>query len=295
MELQLLFKEAIMEQSALHSNASDIWLVKTNAGEFIVRSSGVNDEVDAPFVWACRNLFGIELSNTFDLEFINDSVGRLTNMKIPKVINKAIIEGRQFVVVEKIGGMNFDFKDKPAKMMEEFGKSMAYIHSHEFTSWGAPAGIRYSLETFPSRLKDAVRILASRYYGTNQPIHHRLEYILKQLEKLQPPQTTAYVMLDMDARQFFSDGERVQAIIDTEAYVIGPCELDLVALEFSLDDFGAMSFKKGYSSVIPFPDLTGVREIYRFLFCLLEIKGPAFKLDHWIEKPHLFDAALYIS
>ena len=156
-------------------------------------------------------------------------------------------------------------------------------------NWGAPLGIRYSLEIFPTKLKDAIRTVALRYYENDKNIIHHLEYFLNQIDQLAPPQRATYVMLDMDARHFFTDGERVNAILDTEAYVLGPSELDLVALEFSFDQNGAQSFKKGYSSVIPFPELSRLREVYRFLFCLMEIKGPSFKLNHWISKPYLFD------
>jgi hypothetical protein len=289
MDLQNLFQETIIEQSLLPGHASDIWLVKTNAGEFVVRSSGVNDDVDAPFLWACRNLFGIELSRTFDLEYINDSIGLLTNLKVPKILNKLIIDDRQFVVVEKVSGTKFEFYFKPSETMEKFGESIALIHSHEFMDWGAPLGIRNSLEAFPSRLKEAIQMIAIRYYKNNKEIMNNLDYFIKQSERITSPKKAVYIMLDMDPRQFYINGDRICAILDTEAYVIGPSELDLVALECSMDENGARSFKKGYTSVIPFPELNLARETYRFLFCLLEIKGPSVNFNDWISKPHLFD------
>lgn len=56
MNLQKLFSEHIISKNSLGGHASDVWLVKTELGEFVVRSSGVDDSVDAPFLWVSRNL-----------------------------------------------------------------------------------------------------------------------------------------------------------------------------------------------------------------------------------------------
>lgn len=71
MKLQSLFKEEILTQSSLGGHASDVWLVHTISGEYVVRSSGVDESVEAPFLWVYRNLFGIELSHTYDIEETN--------------------------------------------------------------------------------------------------------------------------------------------------------------------------------------------------------------------------------
>lgn len=102
MNLQSLFSEPIMSQSTLGGFASDVFLVITEAGEYVVRSSGVDETVDVPFVWACSNLFGKQLSETFDMEIINQYLSRLTsNIAIPSVLGKAVIDGRQVISVEK--------------------------------------------------------------------------------------------------------------------------------------------------------------------------------------------------
>jgi hypothetical protein len=289
--LQCLFSEHIISQTSLGGHASDVWLVKTELGEFVARSSGVDDSVDSPFLWACRNLFGIELSNTFDIEYINKLLNRIIrNITTPNVINKGFIDGRQVVVVEKINGINLNFLDKPNQMMEDFGKSIAEIHSHKFYECGAPNGdMRYSLETFPQKLINAIRDLSSRYYQSDTDIINKVDYYCKLALKIPIPLYATLIMLDMDSRQFLSDGKRVHALIDTEAYVLGPREMDLIALECCLDESGALSFEKGYSSVLSFPDLSYVRDVYRFLFCLLEIKGPSYDYRIWTAMPHLFN------
>lgn len=275
MNLQKLFSEPIISISSLGGHASDVWLVKTERGEFVVRSSGVDDSVDAPFLWASRNLFGIELSNTFDIEYINKLLSRISNnIAIPNVINKGIIDGRQVIVVDKMNGTNLNFLNTSTQMMEHLGKSIAEIHSHRFNECGAPNGLmRYSLEDF-----------------LEPDILNNVDYYCKLVTNMPIPLNASLIMLDMDSRQFLSNGNHVHTIIDTEAYVLGPREMDLIAIECCLDQSGAVSFEKGYSSILPFPDLKSVREVYRFLFCLLEIKGPAFDYKWWVSMPHLFNS-----
>ncbi|MBW7477548.1 hypothetical protein K0T92_22775 [Paenibacillus oenotherae] len=292
MNLQSLFSEQIISQTSLGGRASDVWQVKTENGEYVVRSSGVNENSDAPFLWACRNLFGIELQHTYDIEYVNDQLGQMsTNIDVPRVIQKGIIDGRQFIVVEKMNGTEFRFLDMPPLMMEGFGMAIADIHSHGFSEYGAPAGTyRNPVEQFPQHLSNALSVLSSRYYNSNIEITSKLQYYCSLAENLPLPGSASYVMLDMDARQFLAANHRVTAIVDTEAYVLGPRELDLVAIECSLDKNGAASFKKGYAAVLPFPDLSPVRDVYRFLFCLLEIKGPAVDYNSWLSSPRWFDS-----
>ena len=134
-----------------------------------------------------------------------------------------------------------------------------------FQECGAPNGaLRYSLEEFPQKLINAIRVLSSRYYIQKTDIMNRVYYYCKLVSNMPLPNHASLIMLDMDSRQFLSDGKRVHAIIDTEAYALGPREMDLIAIECCLDE-GATSFVRGYSSVLPFPDLRYVREVYRFL------------------------------
>ena len=94
-------------------------------------------------------------------------------------------------------------------------------------------------------------------------------------------------MVDMDSRQLLSDGTRVTSIVDTEAYVLGPRELDLLTLEDNFNQETAGSFKLGYQSIKPFPDLSIIRNIYRFFYGLMQVKGPI-EINAWMSRPVLF-------
>lgn len=60
MDLQFLFNEQIREISELSpgykDHASDVWLVKTDSQEVVVRSSRMMDEPNNDFWWGCQKL-----------------------------------------------------------------------------------------------------------------------------------------------------------------------------------------------------------------------------------------------
>jgi hypothetical protein len=83
------------------------------------------------------------------------------------------------------------------------------------------------------------------------------------------------------------DQGRLSAIVDVEAYVVGPRELDFIGLEYVLNPKAAGSFIRGYTEILDLPDLTRVRAVYRYLYRLLGVQG-AVDLDRWLARPPLF-------
>ncbi|MBB3908364.1 hypothetical protein [Anoxybacteroides rupiense] len=75
--------------------------------------------------------------------------------------------------------------------------------------------------------------------------------------------------------------------MDTQGYVIGPRELELIAFEYIFNDNAAQMFKKGYTSSLEFPDLSKVRPVYRHFLRLLEVQGSK-PIDEWMNHPVLF-------
>lgn len=83
------------------------------------------------------------------------------------------------------------------------------------------------------------------------------------------------IMPDISGNQFvYSDElDAVTAIVDLDAYVIGPREWELAVVEQCLRNGSA--FVKGYESYQEFPDITESRSFYRFF---------SYLCDPWTEK-----------
>ncbi|QJD82918.1 hypothetical protein [Cohnella herbarum] len=111
MNFQALFNEPIESQISLGGHASDVWLIRTSKEEVVVRASGVREDSDAPFLYGCRTLFGTELNKTFDIEFINVELSKVSPISIPQVKRKQVINDVEFVVVDMMVGKNGSFSN----------------------------------------------------------------------------------------------------------------------------------------------------------------------------------------
>jgi aminoglycoside phosphotransferase (APT) family kinase protein len=288
LNLQCLFNEPIEIQEDLGGHASDIWLIKTMKEEVIVRASGVRKDTDVPFLYGCRNMFGIELSRTFDQELVNKELSLVSPIPIPQVLRKQTIDDVEFIVVNKMEGEKRNFIDTPTEILESLGRDLAYIHKKRFFECGNIKGdFRYPIFEFNKRLAQVIDDITSKYYRDQSELFIN-DDIIQELVDLPAPPNSSYVMVDLDSRQMLFDDHRITAIVDTEAYVIGPRELDLITLECSLSAEGAKALKKGYESVDVFPDLIKYRKPYRYFFALLQVKGP-FNYIEWINTPNHFD------
>jgi Phosphotransferase enzyme family len=290
--LQALFDEPILEQVYLDpgysGHASDVWLVRTAKGEAVARAFRWGGP-GGPFWCGCHHLFGIDPSRIFDLEPLNAQLAKISPIPTPRVLRKDVLDRRQWVVVERMPGCALEtFRGQPAPMLEQLGRALAQIHSLRFADYGSPAGhIRYPLDGWFARVAETLRILVDDFYSGDERIVAAQGPIRQAAVRLPAPKDTALVMVDMDARQFLTDGARITAIVDTEAYVVGPRELDFIGLEYVLDPAGATAFAHGYQALLPLPELSPVRRIYRYLYRLLEVQGEA-DLDEWMKRPCLF-------
>lgn len=293
MDLQPLFSEPILEQRPLdpgYSNhASDVWLVRTAAESVVVRTSRLNGQPDNDFWWGLRDLFGVDPRRVFDMEPVNQILHQQSTIPVPRVFRRAVLDGRPYVMVELMPGSALDsFATLRLEVLIDLGEALARIHQYRFDWCGAPTGaVKHGLDQFHTQMVMTMRELVARFYPDHQQIRERLEPMCEAALALPAPTVGALVMPDIDPTQFLTDGARLTALVDTEAYVVGPAALDLLALEYVLDARQAQAFAQGYRRVSPLPDLTLVRPVYRYFYRLIRIQGSV-PLDHWLAAPSLF-------
>ncbi|MBS4174384.1 phosphotransferase [Bacillus sp. FJAT-49736] len=292
MELQFLFQEPIKEIHELSpgysGHASDVWLVKTKNQEVVVRASRLTEEPNNDFWWGIKHTFGIDPRNVLELESVNNKLKKITSIPIPAVIGKGK-STREYVVVEKLEGQVVaSFMDQPSSVLQSLGEGLARIHQHREAYAGNPAGtFQISLQQFHLHLSRCTDQLVSRFYSGNEKIVRMLPSVRELLHTLPRPEYSSFVLVDMDPSQFLSDGRKVTGLVDTEAYVLAPRELDFIALEYVLDEQAAKDFRHGYENIMPIPDLQTVRLPYRYFYRLLSIQGSV-DLDEWLGVEKLF-------
>ena len=293
-DLQPLFAAPIIEQraypAAYPDHTNDIWRVRTATEEVVVRAPRPAAEWDhaaSPFWRGCRHLFGLDPTDTARLATTNALLGGLSPLPIPRVLRSGTVAGRPCLVVEHLPGERLnDLRTLPDAALRELGAAIARIHRQRYRWFGTLDGsTQRPLTTFHTRLADTLRLLATAH--PDPTLHAPLNDFCAAALALPAPASAVPTMLDVDATQFLTDGARLTALVDTDAYAVAPPALDLIGYEYELDSPGAAAFAAGYRTSAPLPDLITVRPVYRYLYRLLGTQG-AVPLDKWMAWPKVF-------
>ncbi|MES5867033.1 nitrate reductase [Bacillus cereus group sp. RP32] len=291
--LQQLFTSTILSIQALHpgyeDHASDVFLVRTEDAEVIVRSSKMNEEPNNDFWWGCKNLFGIDPRNVHHLEAVHTLLQEHTNLLIPAILEKHILNGREFVVAEKLVGNTVQsFIGQPDSILFSLGKGLAEIHTFKADYIGNVSdSFQITLDEFQSHILNVSKALVNMFYSDNESIQNAFPTFESQLSSLPAPKDSTLVLIDMDPTQFLSDGSTITGLVDTEAYAVAPREFDFIGLEYVLTEKEAHAFKQGYETIMPIPRLEECRHLYRYLYRLLSVQGSV-ELEKWLSHPVYF-------
>ncbi|MFE7375619.1 nitrate reductase [Bacillus cereus] len=291
--LQQLFNSPILSVQALHpgyeDHASDVFLVRTEDKEVIVRSSKMYEEPNNDFWWGCKNLFGIDPRNVHHLETVHTLLQEHTNLPIPTIIEKHISNDREFVVAEKLVGNTVQsFIGQPDSTLFSLGKGLAEIHKFKADFIGNPSGtFQVPLDGFYSHILNVSKELVHMFYSDDESIQNAFPTFESQLSSLSIPKESTLVLIDMDPTQFLSDGTTITGLVDTEAYAVAPRELDFIGLEYILTEKEAHAFKSGYETIMSIPHLEECRQPYRYLYRLLSVQGSV-ELKKWLSHPSYF-------
>ncbi|MBO1626788.1 phosphotransferase [Bacillus arachidis] len=290
--LQELFNSPILSIDPLHpgyeDHASDVWLVRTEIEEVIVRSSKLKTEPNNDFWWGCKHLFGIDPRNVHVLEIIHKQLQQYTTLPIPKILQKHTLE-REYIVVEKLNGqVLISFIGEPDSILYSLGKGLAQIHQYKASYTGNPSGtFQIPFHKFHQHLIDVSKQLVKMFHSNNSKINELFEVFQSQLPALPVPQEATLVLIDMDPTQFLTDGVAITGLVDTEAYVVAPRELDFIGLEYVFTEKEAYAFRKGYETIMPIPNLEQCRTPYRYLYRLLSVQGNV-DVEQWLQHPSFF-------
>ena len=288
--LQPLFPAPIREATSLDpgyvSHASDVWLVRTDTEEVVVRACRATGPLRGPFSTGCRRLFGTDPRCVWELEGTNATLADLSPVRVPRVLRRGKLGDRQCVLVERMPGNPLQtFIGAPLRIPRDLGLAVAHIHQRTYPWCGSLTGrVRVELPAFGAHLAATMRTLCGEY---RPELRATVEEVCQAVPGLPTPAVGTLVLPDLDATQFLAQDGRLTALVDTEYACVGPRELDFVALEYVLDAPAAAAFREAYASVLPLPVVGPVRRVYRLLYLLLEVQGRR-PLGQWLPQPALF-------
>ena len=296
MDLQDIFPcERIIDAKELSpgydSHASDVWHIKTEKREVVIRASKIregNVKRATSFFKSLYILFGIDPSNVFALESVNNTLNSLNAFVYPKIFEKRKID-REYIVVEFLRGSTLgSFIGLSDNELGKFGGNLAKIHGRKMDYFGNPAGtFKIEAKNVNSHIIRSMKEIVNEFYSGNRKIIDYLPQMERILLDMPAWEHLSFVLVDIDPSQFLADNGSITGLVDTEAYVIAPRELDFIALEYVLDKRSAELISDGYKNVLPMPDLNPVRTVCRYLYRLIDIQGIE-DIDEWFLQPALF-------
>lgn len=264
------------------SRASHVWRVETPQGPEIYRRSWWTDPGVSAFMLALSRLFGVDPRNLETTAHTYRFWAELDVWAVPSVLGTIQFQETQALRLSFIDGDSGSFEDIDAHAL---GASVARVHGCRASHFGGLVGQQAQPITdfYPQALR-VVQDVATRYAPENWAAHWgRVEAMFRAAP---PPTDAVPMLLDWNETQFVWRGGHPFALVDVEASVFAPPELDLTFWEVLLNDTRA--FRAGYESVRPFPDLGPHRAVCRLILLALESEGSPPLLE-WLEAPATFE------
>ena len=297
--LQKFFDEPILESEhcdpGYTGHATDVWRVRTSSQTVALRLSE-DDAWGGPFWDGLRRLFKWRALTPNQVAQRNRFLCEGGGLPVPSLLGhgrfKDPLRDRSlsYLIMEWLPGLRCaTFAELSEAGLESYGVHLARLHSHVLPQAGFLSGSHSCLSgEFGARAAKTLTWLAETYFQDDPDLTGWLPEMCRQALDIRPTRCVP-VLVDLDPTQYLrNEAGELCALIDTDAYVIGPRELDFIDLEYVLTVPQAIAFARGYSTLLPLPDLLEVRVVYRYLYRLMEVFPGDFSPDEWLTHPGIF-------
>lgn len=208
---------------------------------------------------------------------IYQQIAAISPLAIPDAI---AAQANSFVLATWLEGEAVALENVSDKMVIQLVQHLGQLHQQTQTRWGSFHQLSLSAKQWPIRLHDTINTLAEEH--TSPIPDDTLNLALQQAKAIQVDEFVP-IMPDLRWDQFLQQNDQLSALVDLDAFVYGPKELDLVLLEYLLSEQQAEIFKKHYQQYVEIPDLTVLRLPYRVLLFLMNVLGEQ-SLDSWLAR-----------
>lgn len=270
-------------------NSNQVYFFESSSSQLVLKTPNLTPTTLSPFWNQLKNIFGSNfIAQTNNVSSLVTYLHRNPHIKVPEVICTNI-EGSIFQVFEHIEGTSYEPDEFPAEkeIHYQLGQYIGWMHSHKLNGYGMFSdGLR--LKDSSQFLEDVLHSMDSiikEYWSSNKEVVNYFNNIQSTIPADLGP--FSLIMPDISANQFVysKDLKVINAVVDIDAYVIGPINLELTVLEMCLTDYS--SFQKGYEEYCELPCFKTFRSFYRFLIYLND-PYDTISLDEFLNSHVLF-------
>lgn len=229
-------------------------------------------------------LFDVQLpAQLGEFERVYDLVNQNTSLTIPNYIASDSDNRNKkqcaFILTKRMSGNMVEQQDIDDGMVITLAKHLSQLHAQKEATWGRATEPKLAFNEWSTRLKNTLITLAERYTIPEG----LLAEALVQTERITPDYAVP-IMPDLRWDQFLQEGGRLSTLVDLDAIVFAPRELELVLLEYLLTPEQTKAFISEYQHQI---DLSQVRKLYRLLLFMMNVLG---ETDYivWSNRKNIF-------
>lgn len=260
-----------------------LWSIKGIESNLFLK---VCDNTSSQFWEVMKYLFRLNLQldiSNFHQQyrFIDES----TPLKIPELIkaksrDQGVCKQSAFILTSEIEGN--EIEDPNLQMVSQLAEHLAALHHKKNKQWGTLHNPTFNPQQWRERMIETLK-----YFSKQEEIPEK--YLNEAFDACQHIASTQFIPLMPDLRwdQFLQIGDKLHALVDLDAFVLAPRELDFVLLEYILTPDQLSHFIQSYTNEHPIPDISQIRPAYRLLLFLMQVLGEP-NIDDWMNSKCCF-------
>jgi hypothetical protein len=277
-----LRQAAIALPVLFEDSTHQLWHCKTVEGPMILKVCNQKNVESSPFWHGMNSLFNADFPTSLsNIGVVYQKMAQMCDLAIPRYIASA---SNIFVLSTWLDGQAVDASQISDAMIAQLANHLVKSHGQTQLTWGPFDQADIPAQSWSKQLSKTIQQLAE-----NQRTVVANSALTQALQQAQVITVDEFVPIMPDLRwdQFLQKNNQLSALVDLDAFVIGPRELEFVLLEFILSQQQADLFKQHYQRYRPIPDLTEVRTCYRVLLFLMTVLGEK-SLKNWLTVPAKF-------
>lgn len=249
-----------------------LWHCDTVDGEMMLKVCNRANVKNASFWQGMKTLFDVDLTQSLgQFNRVYQQLSQLSSLAIPEFIAADCASepsSPAFILTRMVSGIMVDVKHVNNDMIISLAKHISQCHQCENTQWGELHNAKKRAKEWGDKLHSTLMLLAE-----SQNIPSEIWDDIGNQAKLISVEKFVPVMIDLRWDQFLQQDGKLTTLVDLDAFVYAPKELELVLLEYLLDEQQAREFKRYYQQKQRMPDLSAVRSPYRLLLFLMNVLG----------------------
>ena len=266
-----------------------LWHCETNDGPMMLKVCNSQNVNTSSFWQGMKILFDVDLPNQIDkFDQLYSKISTFSPLSIPHFMASGSVDkdtpSSAYILAQFLSGTMVEPVSIDDEMVADLAEHISVLHHNQRATFGTVYSNGVTVSQWTNQLQDTLKILAGKQSDVISDT--LLNDVLVESDRYKVDYFVP-IMPDLRWDQFLQKEGKLSALVDLDAIVYGPRELELVLLEFLLDEQQAIIFLEKYQQTHSLPDLDKVRKSYRLLLFMMNVLGEK-NIDAWMQAPTRF-------